>query len=331
MGEHRGTQQDRAPALRRWFALAEETLSEHRQRLNRINVFPIADSDTGTNMLTTVRACRAAIQEHPTEDLGELLGRAGSAAMSTAQGNSGTLLAVMICGLAEPLRGSTRLSLTGLSRALDRGSLRTWAALSDPVDGTMLSVLDAARDRAKELSLSAENPEAPQALYEAMVPMLQAAHTALSRTEHQLPPLTEAEVVDAGGLGLLMVLAALAEAITGTRSDPALWEDLSGWQAPATERSPHHRDSAQHGEPGGEIQGVELMCTAALDPLGAASVRQRLTELGEAVIITPIDTDSDERGTYRWRIHVHTDDVVGALSAVGAAGEILESSSTPLR
>lgn len=168
-------------AVRRWFALAEEALQTHSGRLNRLNVFPVADSDTGANMLTTVRACRRAADAATSEDLGELLSVAGAEAMGQACGNSGTLLAVLISGFAEPLHGRQRLTVDGLSQGLQRASLRAWSALSQPVEGTMLSVLDAIRDQARHGAAQASEPNSRAALEESMGPFWPLPGTPWSR------------------------------------------------------------------------------------------------------------------------------------------------------
>lgn len=311
-------------AVRRWFALAEEALQTHSGRLNRLNVFPVADSDTGANMLTTVRACRRAADEAISEDLGELLSVAGAEAMGQACGNSGTLLAVLISGFAEPLHGRQRLTVDGLSQGLQRASLRAWSALSQPVEGTMLSVLDAIRDQARHGAAQAGEPNSRAALEDAMGPLLTTARDALEQTEKQLAPLTEAKVVDAGGLGLLLIFDALRATVSGSQLDLSLPDGLSGWD-PAPE-------GAGTSAPAADPEAMELMCTVRLDPLGAASLRHQLDELGESVIITPIGPAAEAAadGTYRWRIHVHTTESEATLSAVRDAGPLESSTLTPL-
>lgn len=315
-----------AAAAQHWFALAEDTLQTHRHRLDRINVYPVADSDTGGNMLATIRSSKTALEQTPGEDLGRLLAAAGEEAMGSAYGNSGTLLAVLISGFAEPLDGLDRLTVTALSRGLDRASLRGWSALSNPVNGTMLSVLDAARDEAGRCAAAAEQPDSRAALEDAMDPVLQAARTALEQTERQLEQLSRAGVVDSGGLGLLMVLSALAATVRGTAVEHTIFEGLAGW-----EQQPGQHSTAPSAAESPELMsGVELMCTVRLDPLGAASLRHQLDELGESVIITPIGADPDSQGALRWRIHVHTADPAATLAAVQQAGPLESSTSTPL-
>lgn len=302
-------------AVRRWFALAEDTLQAHAGPLNRLNVFPVADSDTGSNMIATLRAAGHAVEGSRSEDLGELLAAAGSGAMIAARGNSGTLLGVLISGFAEPLHGQSRLTLPGLSAALDRGGLRAWSALSDPVAGTMLSVVDTVAEHLRAaVGTTGHEPGSRAELEAALAEADVVARRAVVATEEQLETLRAAGVVDSGGAGVMLVVAALKAVITGGSVDHGLIEGLRGWARDTT-------------EPCGRIQaeaasGVEIMCTVRLDPLGAASLRHQLDTVGDSVIITPVDTEPDDGGSYRWRIHVHTEEVSRASSVLQGAGTV---------
>lgn len=322
-----------AAAVHRWFAMAEDALDTHRERLDRLNVYPVADSDTGSNMLATIRSSRVAVEEADHEDLGALLAAAGAQAMGSAHGNSGTLLAVLISGFAEPLNGQERLTVNALSRGLDRASLRGWSALTQPVSGTMLSVLDAARDEARSCASAAVAPDSRAAVEEALPRVLAAARQAVAQTEHQLPELARAGVVDSGGLGLLLVLAALSATVRGEALEDQVMHGLSGWDNAfePSEQTTTSSSLSGNDAPTGPLQsGVELMCTARLNPLKAAELRHRLDELGESVIITPIGSEADLDGSLRWRIHVHTDQPDATLEAVHDAGPLEDSSTTPL-
>ncbi len=308
-------------AVHRWFLLAEQALRAHGEKLNRLNVFPVADSDTGTNMLATMSAARQAVEQGGSEDLGELLAAAGAEAMAEARGNSGTLLAVLLSGFAEPLHGHERLTVGALDQALEHGSVRAWSALSDPVGGTMLSVLDAVRGCAREQAAVSEEPESRAALIGSLEDMLAVAREAVVVTEQELDALKQAEVVDAGGAGLLVIFDALRAAVTGAEPDPALLEGLHG-----LDREAAPQDAAA----GAGAEDVEIMCTVRLDPLGAASLRHQLDEVGGSVIITPIDAQADAEGSYRWRIHVHAEAEQEASRVIHDAGEVTTYSATAL-
>ena len=308
-------------AVHRWFVLAEQALRAHGESLNRLNVFPVADSDTGANMLATMTAARQAIEQSSEDDLGALLVAAGTEAMAEARGNSGTLLAVLLTGFAEPLHGHERLTIDVLDQALEHGRVRAWSALSDPVAGTMLSVLDAVRSCAHQQVVAAEEPESRAALIASLESMIAVGRQAVTATEEELEALSRAGVVDSGGTGLLIVFDALRAAMTGTEPDPDLLEGLHG-----LEREPVQPSEAPAQNP----DCVEIMCTVRLDPLGAASLRHRLDEVGDSVIITPVDAEADDHGLYRWRIHVHAGSEEEASRAIHAAGEVTAYTAAPL-
>ena len=119
-----------APVVRRWLVMAEQTLANHSDRLNAINIYPVADADTGTNLYLTVKAATQAVAELESSDVGVTIATAGRAAMEQARGNSGTLLSVSLMAMAEPFVGARRLSGPLLAAALHRAQLRAWSALS---------------------------------------------------------------------------------------------------------------------------------------------------------------------------------------------------------
>lgn len=328
-------------AMLRWFELGEQALRTHRTALNRLNVFPVPDSDTGDNMLATAVASHRAAAAADSEDFGELLARAGAEAMVEARGNSGTLLAVLLTGLAGPLRGSDRLTITTFAAALESASVRAWSALSGPVSGTMLSVIDAVRDLAVRRAADVAEPDSRAALEDALHEVVAEARRAVEATETQLDALRTAGVVDSGGAGLLLVFDALRAAVRGEELTEDLLLGLHGVAASGAEagQDTEHREGSDRrddvlggSDPSGAgSRAVELMATVRLDPLGAAGVRHRLDELGDSVIVTPVDSDPDEAGAYRWRIHVHTESPEDAREALSTAGQVDGCVVTPLR
>jgi len=341
-------------AMKRWLGKAETTLGNHSDRLNAINIFPVADGDTGTNLYLTVRAASAALgavegkearnpetrnpetgQAKPEQaktdqanDVGAVLAAAGRAAMEQARGNSGTLFAVFLCAMAEPLAGHGRLSAPLLASALHRAQIRAWSALSEPVPGTMLSVLEAAAVAAGEVDAAQNGDDSNHALGLALDAAVDAAVRAVVRTEEQLAPLHEAHVVDAGGVGMLLVLDCLRSAVLGEELQDELLDGLHGYDV----QDPH----IHAGLP--DDEGVEVMCTIELSPLAAATLRQKLDELGDSVIMSQVgsvsapgsgnagdeqdDDDADGiEASYRWRVHVHVPEAGPAVDAIRALGE----------
>ena len=320
-----------AHAMKRWLGKAETTLGNHSDRINAINIFPVADGDTGTNLYLTVRAAAAALVNgaggEPANDVGAVLGAAGQAAMEQARGNSGTLFAVFLCAAAEPLVGHTRLSAPLLASALNRAQIRAWSALSEPVPGTMLSVLEAAARAAGECDSAHNGDDSNQALGLALDAAVNAALEAVVRTEDQLAPLHAARVVDAGGVGMLLILDCLRSAVLGEELQDELLDGLHGYDV----QDPH----IHAGMPNDD--GVEVMCTISLPPLAAATLRQRLDELGDSVIMSQLgnrsghgesasardgdDDDDAPETSYRWRVHVHVPEAEPAVALIRSLGD----------
>ncbi|MCU1515492.1 MAG: Dak phosphatase, partial [Pseudarthrobacter sp.] len=325
-----------AQAMKRWLGKAETALGNHSDRLNAINIFPVADGDTGTNLYLTVRAAAQALngeahgpgQGHanagtPAEvqrpdqgqtDVGVVLAAAGQAAMEQARGNSGTLFAVFLCAAAEPLAGHTRLTSTLLAAALNRAQIRAWSALSDPVPGTMLSVMEAAARAAGAVDAGQNGNDSNHALGLALDAAVEGALAAVVRTEAQLDALQAAHVVDAGGVGMLLILDCLRSAVLGEELQSELLDGLHGYDV----QDPHIHTSMP------DDDGVEVMCTITLSPLNAATLRQRLDEIGESVIMSQVGPAADADGNYRWRVHVHVPDAGPAVALIRSLGEPTE-------
>lgn len=328
--------------MKRWLGKAETTLGNHSDRLNAINIFPVADGDTGTNLYLTVRAAAhafhgtgAATEVHgageksrhvvaapdPAQnDVGAVLAQAGQAAMEQARGNSGTLFAVFLCAAAEPLAGHTRLSAPLLAAALNRAQIRAWSALSDPVPGTMLSVMEAAARAAAAVDSAHDGDDSNHTLALALDAAVEAALDAVVRTEDQLAALHAAHVVDAGGVGMLLILDCLRSAVLGEELQGELLDGLHGYDV----QDPHiHADMPRD-------DGVEVMCTIALSPLDAAMMRQRLDEMGDSVIMSQVGGAADAAGHYRWRVHVHVTDPDPAVAMIRSLGQPTDMSVSEL-
>ncbi|WP_426999174.1 DAK2 domain-containing protein [Pseudarthrobacter sp. N5] len=299
--------------MKRWLAKAETALGNHSDRLNAINIFPVADGDTGTNLYLTVRAAAVALRDTDSDqnDVGAVLAKAGQAAMEQARGNSGTLFSVFLCAAAEPLAGRTRLSAPLLAAALNRAQIRAWSALSDPVPGTMLSVMEAASLAAAAVDAAQHGDDSNHALGLALDASVEAALEAVIRTEAQLDALQAAHVVDAGGVGMLLILDCLRSAVLGEELQAELLDGLHGYDL----QDRHiHTDMP-------DDDGVEVMCTISLSPLDAATLRQRLDEIGESVIMSQVGGAADTGGSYRWRVHVHVPDADPAVTLIRSLGD----------
>ncbi|OLT04272.1 hypothetical protein BJF77_17340 [Kocuria sp. CNJ-770] len=303
--------------MRRWLDLAHRDLVRHSPVLNALNVFPVADSDTGTNLATTVRAAAEAAGVLETGDVGELLALAGQAALEEARGNSGTLFSVFLTAVGQSLEGQTRMSAESVRVALHAGHVRAWSVLSDPVAGTMLSVLEAAAAVPVPQDVG---DGSNQQLKDFLAQVGEAARAAVLATPEQLEILRETGTVDAGALGMLVVLDALARTVGGDDAGDEAGLDQLIDDAAARAAGVHAAPNTVHG-------GVEVMCTVELSPLDAAELRHELSEVGSSVIMSAVSEAGDG---YRWRVHVHVERTEEALAVIGARGEAVNLTVTSL-
>ena len=298
-----------ATALHEWAHTAVGDLLRHTDEINRLNVFPVADSDTGANMLFTMRSALAdadpAVASGDVAQVAAALARGG---MDGARGNSGVILSQILRGLADvaaEAKADTDLADTDLAdidTALVAAALRHAVVLvvsamgGEVVAGTVVSVLQAAAEAAGQVA--AEGADLGQAL----ASVGEAAAIALERTPDQLPVLAEAGVVDAGGRGLLVLLDALTATVTGHAPHRRAYEP-----GPATAG---HAVS-ETGAPQFEVMYLVGDCdTDSLDQLRGA-----LERLGDSVALAPSTAD-------RFSVHVHTDDAGAAIEAGLAAGAV---------
>jgi fatty acid kinase len=271
------------------------SLETSRGRIDDLNVYPVPDGDTGTNLTLTVRAVADAVDSAEPVDRPGLAHAVARAALMGARGNSGVILSQMVRGVADVLAQSTN----GIDPALTAQALRgasdaAYRAVRRPVEGTMLSVI---RELAEEAERRATEPGP---LGELLVELVRHGEDAVARTPEQLDVLREAGVVDAGGAGLVELLRGLTGAVTG-EALPA---------APAAE-APSGVDTI-HLEPSRYRYCIVFVVEGeALDRDG---LEARLERLGDSLVVVGDET--------ALKVHVHTDDPGSALSVGTAAGTI---------
>ena len=312
-------------ALRRWTDVSVDLLDDCRAELDRINVFPVPDSDTGTNLLLTVRAAADAVARKlsgSTSDPGAAAVAAAAAdgALRGARGNSGVIVSQLFRGVAEVLAAGCEPGLTGpgLARALARSDELARAAVSRPVEGTVLTVLTGAAVSAGEVGCA---PGGWPSLPDVVAAAVRGAREALTDTPRRLPVLARAGVVDAGGYGLVLLLRALVavveeKAVRSPESVEALASVAVGYRAWGRDRE------ALVGEREGgstrfEYEVMFLLTESTSDRVDR--LRSRLDELGDSVAVVGsggLAEDIDEV----WNVHVHCTDVGAAIEAGVVAG-----------
>ena len=201
-------------AVRRLAGPTAAALEASRQRIDDLNVYPVPDGDTGTNLALTVRAVKEALEQLDHDDRERLAREIARAALMGARGNSGVILSQIVRGFAEVIGETTTIDSPTLAHAFRSASDAAYRAVRKPVEGTMLTVI---RELAEEAEVRA--PELPVA--ELLRALVRRGEDALARTPQYLEILREAGVVDAGGAGLVELVRQLLARHGGARvSEP---------------------------------------------------------------------------------------------------------------
>ncbi|MEE0784838.1 MAG: DAK2 domain-containing protein [Oscillospiraceae bacterium] len=195
--------------FRRMILSAAASLQMQKQHINELNVFPVPDGDTGTNMCMTLGAAVRLLQQPKQMDVGRVAGGAASALLRDARGNSGVILSLLFRGMSKSLKGAETCTGAEFAAALAEGVEAAYKAVMKPAEGTILTVSRLAAAAAGE---KAEVCDEPEAVLEAAV---EAAKAALAETVNQNPVLKKAGVVDAGGKGWLLILEGMLAALRG--------------------------------------------------------------------------------------------------------------------
>jgi fatty acid kinase len=303
-----------ATTLRDWAHTAVSDLITHVDEINRLNVFPVADSDTGANMLFTMRSALAEANAGANSDGGSACVAKAAAALSAgalngARGNSGVILSQILRGIADVTASAAGDSggelphIDGVifGAALQRGvELVITSMGGDEIPGTIVSVLRAAADAARECARGGET------LAPAIIAAGDAAVVALEKTPEQLDVLADAGAVDAGGRGLLVLLDALSSAITGQAPARTVYE--------LSPRTAQPEGGAERPSPQFEVMYRLDGC----NPPAANALRDRLMSLGDSVAIAAAPFTNQAS----YSVHVHTDDAGAAVEAGLVAGRL---------
>ena len=293
-----------AEALTGWAALALDGMKTHRRAIDALNVFPVPDGDTGTNMYLTLEAGVAAmmaIEGDVPEPGNARLAALARGMLLGARGNSGVIMSELLRGIAATRAADLTRPMDGswLADALTRASSAAFSAVSNPKEGTVLTVARAAATAATEIA--AETDGDLQAVTKAAA---EAARTALAGTTAQLEALRRAGVVDAGGRGYVVLTDALLEVVTGVHSDLPEFARLA--PEPDSLADPEHM---LHGY-GGPAYEVMYLLDAPDEAI--PGFKARLAGLGDSLVVVGGDS--------LWNIHVHVDDAGAAVEAALAIG-----------
>lgn len=293
-------------ALTNWAALALADLGAHRAAIDALNVFPVPDGDTGTNMFLTLQAGVAAMTEvlDTAPDPGsQRLAALARGALLGARGNSGVILSELLRGIAATRAADLDRRTDGrwLATALAAAAERAYRAVSQPKEGTILTVAAATAEAARAAAEASDGDLGFTAEAAA-----KRARSALARTTVQLDVLKRAGVVDAGGRGFVSLTDALLEMVSGVHVDLPEFEPVHPVTAPVAGGGAHP------GSYGGPAYEVMYLLDAEDERIG--HLREELTRLGDSVVVVG--------GDGLWNVHVHTDNAGAAVEVGLATGEL---------
>jgi uncharacterized protein len=327
------------PALVRFLDEATEALATAREEIDALNVYPVPDGDTGTNLYLTLSAARDAVRALPGADpdatdapveqapaLDEVWSTMARGALLGARGNSGVILSQMLGAVsatiaravaAPPADAATVRPGAVLAQAMAAAVEASYAAVGEPVEGTILTVARAASEAATRTA-------AGGGVRRVVAAAAAAAREALRHTPEQLAVLAEAGVVDAGGRGLVVVLDAAEHVLTGRRpvSTPA---SLAAHRIPVVGHgaaAPGTPGSVGTPPAGPSRPAYEVVYLLRAPDDAVPSLRTRLGALGDSLVVVGSDG--------LWKVHVHVDDAGAAVEAGLAAGTPSEIAITAL-
>ena len=291
----------------RFVDIATDALSAAREEIDALNVYPVPDGDTGTNMFLTVSAARDAMREatggDPSSDRGTALAACSRGALLGARGNSGVILSEMLGAICHRIAasGPGERNAVVMAEALQQAADASYAAVGTPVEGTMLTVARAASDAANE---RAADPGARAR--DVFTAAAAAAREALAHTPEQLPALRNAGVVDAGGRGVSVILDAAETVLTGRRPVPVT-APLGRHAIPIP-----HPVAPQQGDLTEDGPSYEVMYLLDAEDHHIPTLKKALAGLGDSLVVVG--------GEGLWNVHVHVDDVGAAIEAGIDAG-----------
>ena len=293
---------------------AGRNLRLHRAEINELNVFPVPDGDTGTNMVLTFESGISALRASDTDELPVFAPAFCSSVALSARGNSGVILSQFLCGWLDGLASGNEVRLPQFAQAMSAGVKKAYDSVAEPVEGTMLTVL---REGTEAAALAVSE----QASFESYLhAFLTEAAKSLENTPNLLPVLKEANVVDSGGAGVVCLFEGMLAALEGNE----IGEETDGGEEHGETAAPALIDYSAYGRNSIFVYGY---CTELLIQLldgfevyDPDSFRSRLGELGSSIVLS--ESDHDGRPD-KVKVHIHTPHPEQVLTFCHRFGEFL--------
>ncbi|MCI8525993.1 MAG: DAK2 domain-containing protein [Oscillospiraceae bacterium] len=284
-------------AFRRMIFSAAASIEIHKQQINELNVFPVPDGDTGTNMSMTIGTACADLRKLDAPTLTRAADTTASALLRGARGNSGVILSLLFRGFAKALKGKSEGSGADFAAALNAGVDAAYKAVMKPAEGTILTV---SRLSGKHAAAEAEENDAVEYVMEQAI---SAAKAALAETVHQNPVLEKAGVIDAGGMGFVIILEGMLSSLRG--------QDVT---APETGAPQQAADFAALTDEEITFTFDTVFIVRKTSDLPITAFRNYLDSIGDSLVI---GEDDD-----MFKVHVHTDIPGAALTEAQKYGTL---------
>ncbi|MDX1687571.1 MAG: DAK2 domain-containing protein [Candidatus Promineifilaceae bacterium] len=276
-------------------------LEKNHQQVNALNVFPVPDGDTGTNMLLTMRAAHKQIEDSDEEHVGKVAQAVAHGALMGARGNSGVILSQIWRGLARALDENEAATAEDIARAFHEANETAYKGVMRPVEGTILTVVREASEEAQDAAKKSTD------LRFLLERVLERAQQALERTPEMLSVLKQAGVVDAGGQGLVFILEGMLRYVEGQMEEKAFAAAAAGAEPAQARAAPDE----------GELEyPYDVQYLLVGDNLDVTTVRDAIDAMGDSTVVV-----GDERTI---KVHVHVKDPGEPLSYGTRIGRVTD-------
>lgn len=275
--------------LRRLIIAAANELNLNRQLVDSLNVFPVPDGDTGTNMSLTILAAAREVEKSNSESISEVAKLASNGSLRGARGNSGVILSQLIRGFAKGLDGLDEADISDLSEAFQNARSTAYKAVMKPKEGTILTVATAIADASAAAALETENSE------DFLEKVIKSGNEMLEKTTDMLPALKQAEVVDAGGKGLMFILSGALLNLKNGKNE-TIEENSNQSQEPQTISSPISKTAQQNIKFGYCTEFFVMKKNPSESEVD--ELRKYLSSIGDSLIVVADDEVI--------KVHVHT-------------------------
>lgn len=288
--------------LQKMFLAGAANLEAKKEFINELNVFPVPDGDTGTNMTLTIMSAAKEVQAIASPDMMSLAKAISSGSLRGARGNSGVILSQLLRGFTKEIREYSEIDVMTLARACDRATATAYKAVMKPKEGTILTVAKGISQKAEELAETTED-------LEVFIPeVLRHAEEVLAQTPEMLPVLKEAGVVDSGGQGLLEVLHGAYDAFLGKEID------YTAIEASAGTKMVKPGQQAEADIKFGYCTEFIIMTEKAFTEEDEMSFKAYLESIGDSIVCVADDDIV--------KIHVHTNDPGLAIQRALTYGQL---------